>query len=180
MKWLIPGLLFLTACAAEPVRNESEIKQAPSIMIIPDDRPLYDHMVYFEIFEREAERNGVIVHNRLKKIKVKFAKDLGTTDSDKRNIIGLCEYHDDGENIVSFKIKDWNEGNGDFRESLVFHELGHCVLYRDHCDAKISEEVPVSNMHPTLPYPHDWAYRRKHYIKETFIPSKKCTNEKVR
>lgn len=48
----------------------------------------------------------------------------------------------------------WFENQNDVRrEILISHELGHCVLHRDHTEAVIGFDQPASIMYPSIaPY----------------------------
>lgn len=47
-------------------------------------------------------------------------------------------------------------------ESIMFHELGHCILYRDHSDSR------QSIMYYTLMPTYDYIQNYKSYISELF------------
>lgn len=53
------------------------------------------------------------------------------------------------------------------RENLMFHELGHCILYRDHITEKDSKGNPVSLMYPRI-IPNLYEKNMGSYIEELF------------
>jgi hypothetical protein len=67
----------------------------------------------------------------------------------------------------------WEKSDSYEREALVFHELGHCVLDKDHNSSMVSflyflDHRPKSIMHPYSFY--QYRYYRDDYIKELFTP----------
>jgi len=60
------------------------------------------------------------------------------------------------------------------REVLIFHELGHCVLGRDH-NLLIKGEVPASIMFPIVFSATTYTIHRDEYIMELFGPKKPKT-----
>jgi hypothetical protein len=50
------------------------------------------------------------------------------------NVIGECAHDDTKPNTVIIDRTYWNASGDLDREFLVFHELGHCVLNREHLD----------------------------------------------
>ena len=51
------------------------------------------------------------------------------------------------------------------KEEVVFHELGHCILGRDHEETVLEEGIPKSIM---FPYVFEWEYQnyRSYYVAE--------------
>ncbi len=88
-----------------------------------------DRLVYlFEAFEEEAEQRGVSINLDTIEGNISQIIDPG--------ILGLCQYaQNDGElNTITIDNRTWAESDSQFREFVVFHELGHCVLNRLHLD----------------------------------------------
>jgi hypothetical protein len=113
------------------------------------------------------------------------------------NIIGTCYYKYYGKNYITINIEWWNRLSTAHLEklTLIFHELGHCYLYRKHTEIYKEEDIdgfwswldnilfemglyipkgyledgcPYSMMHPySIGY---WCMNRhyKHYMKELF------------
>jgi len=78
-----------------------------------------------------------------------------------------------GKVLVS--LEQWNMMTELEREWVLFHELGHCVLFREHDNERILGGLcPRSIMHPW--FTRDLCYKMKYdyYIKELFNPSKRC------
>ena len=50
---------------------------------------------------------------------------------------GVCYYWLIGSNEIKINQKYWNNASDMQREQLIFHELGHCILNRDHDDSHV-------------------------------------------
>jgi len=55
---------------------------------------------------------------------------------EQRGTLGQCKTYSNGSKTVIIDQPYWNQVNELQREYLVFHELGHCILNRDHKDVK--------------------------------------------
>ncbi len=59
------------------------------------------------------------------------------------------------------------------REVLLFHELGHCLLHRKHCDVEDNHQ-PISLMTTYVADSDDYSSNREAYLKELFHADKRC------
>ena len=105
--------LFITAC--EP---EFEV-----IHVV--DAPLQN---YFDRFVDEAAARGLDVLYATSQVNATIG------EIDKPNVIGQCSWNQAHEHNIVLDQDYWRTANDMQREFLVFHELGHCVLGRDHVD----------------------------------------------
>lgn len=109
------------------------------------------YIVYFEtLYKRPLSE----------RISIKFDKLDG-------RMVGVCI----AWRSVKFDYNAWDRFSDDQREELVFHELGHCELLREHNDAKIElngEIVPESIMYPYLVKEQVYVKNRAYYLKELF------------
>lgn len=107
-------LLTITACSntdeLEEIRNLSGDVDAA---LVP----------YYEAFIQEGEERGLNID----------LSDIPGSIRDIPNagVAGTCQFNPDG-NILTVDLPTWNQSDDDFREYIVFHELGHCFLERDH------------------------------------------------
>ncbi len=90
-----------------------------------DDRVL----PYFERFETEGGVRGQSVDIRSLSI---GAVIESTTDE----ALGQCVYSERRGLFIRIDIQYWNTANDLEKEFIVFHELGHCFLKRDHDDGR--------------------------------------------
>jgi len=126
-----------------------------------------------------------------------------STGEDKSNTIGLCNFF---TRRITIDRGWWEEHSSVLkREELIYHELGHCLLFRGHtalkkCDGSISYYIdktlislgiveekgyledgcPKSYMHPYSLKLDCIAKHRKYYIKEMFGSSdERIINEEI-
>lgn len=48
---------------------------------------------------------------------------------------GVCSFSPSHANEITIDRSIWNSISGNLKELIMYHELGHCVLYRDHREA---------------------------------------------
>ena len=53
-------------------------------------------------------------------------------------VLGVCVRNDEEPNRVAVDQEAWAAADDAFRELIVFHELGHCVLDREHLDDDVN------------------------------------------
>ncbi len=81
---------------------------------------------YFDQFIEEATSRGITI-------------DLSDIDGrispvSTPGLIGLCQFEEEANNKITVDQNSWDEADTLFREYVVFHELGHCKLFREHLD----------------------------------------------
>lgn len=67
------------------------------------------------------------------------------------NVVGLCYSYSDGVNRIEIDKEEYESYSYYGKQQLIFHELGHCVLNRDHVSTKFNwrgVEIPTSVMYP--------------------------------
>lgn len=92
------------------------------------------------------------------------------------NVIGVCTRWSSGHRQIQIDPTYWNDPYTTEHEkiSLIFHELGHCDLNRDHVTALRSNNWPVSLM-----YPYNYGYNspdESYYFNELFNPTSASTS----
>ena len=81
---------------------------------------------FFEAFEKEGEARG---------INVDLSLSLITGDIEEiaeQHVAGQCTYSSNHPNHVTIDLEFWENASDLFKEFIIFHELGHCYLARDH------------------------------------------------
>jgi hypothetical protein len=140
---LILGLSVVTsACGREP-----------KIEIGPEFQP------YVTRFQEKGEEVGKPV--QIVDLIVKF----GQTDPKQD---GVCETSDHTSPTILVNERAWNDMDDLGRESLMFHELGHCVLNRSHVLIKSSDGAPSSLMYPVAISLKTYLDNHEYYIRELF------------
>lgn len=118
---------------------------------------------YVAQFEISAALNG-------SPLKVEDLKiTLGNLSQDSLNQeSGLCEITEGQTPLITIDQASWESMDETERESLIFHELGHCVLRRAHLAVIRTNGSPESIMNPTLVAEFDYVHDQNHYHSELF------------
>ena len=87
-----------------------------------------DLWVHFETFEQEGYQRGVEIDLRQERITGEI------TGIYENNVVGSCHYNYQQPNHVIIDKKFWERSSHLTKEMIVFHELGHCYLYRPHLE----------------------------------------------
>jgi len=96
--------------------------------------------VYFQRFEDESAARGLSVDLTASGI-------TGTIlEIDEKHILGRCSFPRAQPNRVTIDRTFWRRGTDLFREFVVFHELGHCYLFRPHLEDHLSNGACASIM----------------------------------
>jgi hypothetical protein len=70
--------------------------------------------------------------------------------------------------VITVNETTWNQITEPDRESMMYHELGHCILLREHRADVDVQGVPVSMMNPYALSTYVYESRRNGYVKELF------------
>ena len=142
-----------TAFAAEP-----ELRTFPGV-----DEELWD---LFEVFEIEGANRGFEIDL------VKEGISGHIEPIDEEHIAGQCSYSEIHPGRVTVDSDFWANSSANFKEFIVFHELGHCYLHRDHREDIDNLGRCVSIMRSGLEECRDNYNRltREQYIDELFNP----------
>lgn len=96
--------------------------------------------VYFQRFEEEATKRGV-------KVDLVAAHITGVIEEiPEDRVLGQCNFNPKSPNHLTVDKTFWNTASDRFREFVVFHELGHCALFRDHREDTLSTGACASLM----------------------------------
>lgn len=99
---------------------------------------------YFEIFAQEGANRGIIVDYEEARIEGLIQ------NIPQRDVLGQCFKNTQRPRKVVIDRESWSESDEARKQFLIFHELGHCFLDRDHYDAQDGDGVCRSIMHSTL------------------------------
>lgn len=121
---------------------------------------------YVTSFQQEGIKRGKYVSTE------KLNIDFADIQSSKPNVVGLC-YLISGK--VEIDINWWLIASNAEKENLVYHELGHCLLNRDHCEAPSNSSwYAISIMYPSVLYDAYYAGSREELVDELFNPDPRC------
>ncbi|MCB0417744.1 MAG: hypothetical protein H6617_00785 [Bdellovibrionaceae bacterium] len=91
------------------------------------------------------------------------------------SVVGMCTYRGGSTNYVDFSSSAWRSGSGTFKEMLVFHELGHCLLGRGHTNTSYSDGRKESIMNSYIFSQSTYRAYRDEYLKELFSANVRYT-----
>ena len=95
---------------------------------------------FYAAFEVEAAKRNI--HYDLNALKI-----TGTIVAlHQGNVAGVCSYSSNLPNAVEIDTDFWNRAPDLIKEMVVFHELGHCVIGRNHYEATDENGVCLSVM----------------------------------
>ncbi len=122
---------------------------------------------FFDVFQQEAESRGVSVDLRASGLTGRIANIEGV------NVAGGCNFHGSAPNQIVLDATFWSTLSFLQREMIVMHELGHCVLYRDHREAMDVTGRCLSIMRSGLGQCRDGYSEttREGYLNELFDPA---------
>ncbi len=95
---------------------------------------------YFDQFAEEGKARGVTVDYNLVLISARV------TNINDRFVAGTCARDSDDVNDIEISRAFWNRVDEFQREYVMFHELGHCYLNREHLETQHSDGTCVSIM----------------------------------
>ncbi|HUR31768.1 MAG TPA: putative metallopeptidase [Saprospiraceae bacterium] len=124
---IYPGITMtrvLYLCFGVSILMFSSCEEAPELVFVVET-PLQD---YFDRFVDEAAVRGFDVAYATSQV------DAHIGDITEENVIGTCSWDQTHTHSVTVDENYWRTANDLQREFVVFHELGHCVLGRDHRD----------------------------------------------
>lgn len=127
------ALTFLASCLPEsqddltpigPQGFQSNDDILPTV--VPELRPLY------LLFEEEAAKRGLDINL------TELAITGNIVELGNNSVLGICRRAPGEPNRVAVDIDAWLNSTPEFREVIVFHELGHCALGREHLDDDVN------------------------------------------
>ena len=123
---------------------------------------------YFQRFEEEAALRGLEVDLVASRITGMIAQ------IEAENVLGQCNYQSFFPNHVTIDKAFWDRAGDRGREFVVFHELGHCELLRDHFEGVFPDGTCRSIMRSGVEGCRDnyGAATRSAYLDELFDPDR--------
>ncbi len=121
---------------------------------------------YIDRFVAEAAERNQIIDLSAIGLDIVFEQDLDN------NLAAFCN-----EGTIAISKQDWDARSDTRKEEMIFHELGHCILNRQHHNPILANDEWQSIMRG-LPLPAGRAAcinysgtRREYYIDELFNPN---------
>lgn len=88
---------------------------------------------------------------------------FGDTNRTADSAIGICNYF---TNTVTINRPFWNNAPYTSKIALIWHELGHCLLFKDHDDTPLLDGCPASIMNSYLPSRYCLEKHWERYVNE--------------
>lgn len=121
---------------------------------------------YIDSFQADAGSQNVGL--KIDDLVVQF----DSLDQPDQVVYGRCVYGYNMTPVVKLDKSHWDNGSSTFRETLVYHELGHCLLNRLHINllwqAPNGARTPFSIMYANSAALDYYQMYRQHYIQELF------------
>ena len=144
-------VVFLTACAPS---------QPAPIKVVSIEST---YQPYVDAFQERAREIGTNVS--IANLIIQSVPQLST------NIIAQCEHSTingvDQPPTISVSQLYWKNFDVTYREQVIFHEMGHCVLNRVH-RPELNSGIPISIMNPYSFGGNPYVSNYKQYINELF------------
>jgi Zn-dependent peptidase ImmA (M78 family) len=130
-----------------------------------DELIVYGFEDYITKFENDS-----IIYGRPTKIQelvIQFGDLRGYREE--KNVVGLCQRaYNFQPPIITIDLNYWQQITDAEKEWLVYHELGHCILNREHREDRIRENNCVASvMYPKTEYAC-YENLQDYYLKELF------------
>jgi len=158
---LVFGLMSVLACQTD---DEPEMAMVLEVGFPGVDERLWP---YFERFEEQGATRGISIDLVTEGI-------TGVIEIiEEENIAGVCNFNSRNANHVMIDAEFWERASDLFREFIVFHELGHCSLLRDHREGTDEAGRCISMMRSGLEGCRDNynVITRTGYLDELFDPA---------
>lgn len=123
---------------------------------------------YFERFEKAGAAQGITVDL----IKQRITGVIENIEAE--SVAGQCNYYSHSPNHIIIDAEFWSKASDNFKEMIIFHELGHCVLDRDHREGRLENGYCLSIMRSGEQSCRD-VYTdntKAYYIEELFHPQR--------
>ena len=153
-------MLGNTGCATPMKREIAEV--VGEVYLHADFKP------FVEAFRNDAARYGWQLKDEVAELYADYGDAPGIMDN--LLVVGLC-HRDIGLRIIIIDPVAWEVMTPSRQELMMYHELGHCLLERDHEDTEITRDFgkqPKSVMNATLIDTWLFTSYREAYLKELF------------
>ncbi len=143
------------------IRGESAVRQFSST-----DEAFSSYITEFEQMGKTLKSD---VNFEVGDIPVNFG------DIENEDFQGVCYTYTDGSKEIIIRKEWWDSHTDDYRKSLIYHELGHCRLNREHLDDTVEshgegegEIFKTSMMNSVIVSPRDYTRFTDSYHTELF------------
>lgn len=135
--YLLILCLILGACQNDLITSFEDPADNSQKSYANVDAELWPH---FQNFEIEAARRNISAD-------LARAGIIGTIEDIREDkVVGSCSYGGFARSHVYIDRNFWNRANYNSKEMIIFHELGHCFLFRDHLEGRLANGACISIM----------------------------------
>lgn len=156
--------LFFTAC-----QKDSSFIEEDTPLVIANANKSYENVPtslwsFFQAFEEEALRRGEVINLNNRNLTAEIMEISET------GVAGTCSYSSHAPNHIVIDETFFNQTSELYKEMVIFHELGHCVLFRGHEEGTNSDGTCASIMRSGVEgcYDNYRAATRTAYLNELF------------
>ena len=163
--------------------------------------PALDHQEKGPEFRRQFSVSNSVFLPFINEFEENARKELGQKDfkvvnvpinfgdTENKEFVGVCFKYSNGEKEILIKKEWWDGFGGDSKNSLaqkrslIFHELGHCVLNRKHTNDLVDKDdhkIKVSLMHSSIIPGREFLEFHDEYIHELFTQDQSKLLEKIK
>ncbi|CBW25981.1 hypothetical protein BMS_1100 [Halobacteriovorax marinus SJ] len=158
-------VLLMTSCGVK--KNSKHAQYLEGTKQYAVSASVFDS--YIKKFEEEAAKNLGEENFKVGDIPINFG------DTTNEEYDGVCNTYSDGTKEIFIKKSWWQSTDSRQKEIMIFHELGHCRLGRDHDTekrAKGTHTYKLSIMNPVIPSSADYVSQKNAYLTELFLYDK--------
>lgn len=145
---LLPIMLFLLSCQTFGTAQR----------VFYETREFRKYAELFEKYSRIIEPENP---TKITDLEIRFA-DLEQPQ------IGLCSRWIGSPPLIEIDRTYWSKANSVEKEVVMLHELGHCVLRRDHLRTLNADGEPISIMYPNNSTSFFYLAAKRYYLYELF------------
>lgn len=158
--------ILITSCGVPlPLQKDLVVKDIKAVRQFATTNPVFSEYI------KEFEQQGKVITGEgsfsVGDIPINFG------DTENEAFQGVCFQYPDGTREVIIRKNWWDAADKDYRESLLFHELGHCRLDREHTEeiflTQEERSYKASLMSSVIVGPKDYKDYKEEYLKELFL-----------
>ncbi len=163
---LILIAIFTSSCGMPIIGKHVQKKSGTSRLYSSTDSTFSPYIAQFEGYAKSVTGDS---NFKVGDVLINFG------EPDETSFQGVCYIYANDAREIIIRRDWWNNASDSDRESLIFHELGHCRLDRDHDDEVQvigNKSVKMSMMHYVIVLGPDYEQHRGGYVQELFTRNK--------
>ena len=163
---LILLAIITSSCGMPIIGKHVEKKSGTSRLFSSTDSSFTPYIAQFEAYAKSVTGNS---NFSVGDVLVNFG------DPEVNTFQGVCYIYSNDLREIIIRRQWWDSASDSDKESLLFHELGHCRLDRDHDDEVNiigGKSVKMSMMNSIIVLGNDYSNHRPGYLDELFNGNK--------